>query len=87
MEVFEFRLDNENVLCTFYKKSKLSKEAHGFKFGGQRVEDILKALGAYSLKKFFTEKMLKILNKITGIALILSAIYIIVRVLFFPIEI
>lgn len=49
--------------------------------------DILKALGAYSLKKFFTEKMLKILNKITGIALILSAIYIIVRVLFFPIEI
>lgn len=49
--------------------------------------DILKALGAYSLKKFFTEKMLKILNKITGIALILSAIYIIVRALFFPIEI
>ncbi|MBQ2853492.1 MAG: LysE family transporter [Bacteroidales bacterium] len=49
--------------------------------------DILKALGAYSLKKFFTEKMLKILNRITGIALIASAIYIIVRVIFFPIEI
>lgn len=49
--------------------------------------DILKALGAYSLKKFFTEKMLKMLNRITGIALIASAIYIIVRVIFFPIEI
>ena len=48
--------------------------------------DILKALGAYSLKKFFTEKMLKMLNRITGIALIASAIYIIVRVIFFPIE-
>lgn len=45
--------------------------------------DILKALGAYSLKKFFTERMLRIFNKITGIALILSAIYIIVRVLLF----
>lgn len=45
--------------------------------------DILKAAGAYSLKKFFTEKMLNIFNKITGIALILSAIYIIVRVIFF----
>lgn len=52
MEVFEFRLDNENVLCTFYKKSKLSKEAHGFKFGGQRVEDILKALGTKNVKSF-----------------------------------
>lgn len=49
--------------------------------------DILKALGAYSLKKFFTGKMLKMLNRITGIALIASAIYIIVRVIFFPIEI
>lgn len=45
--------------------------------------DILKALGAYSLKRFFTERMLRIFNKITGIALILSAIYIIVRVLLF----
>lgn len=49
--------------------------------------DVLKALGAYSLKRLFTEKMLRILNKVTGIALILSAIYIIIRVLFFPIEI
>lgn len=45
--------------------------------------DILKALGAYSLKRFFTERMLRIFNKITGIALILSAIYIIVRVILF----
>lgn len=49
--------------------------------------DILKALGAYSLKRFFTEKMLKTLNKVTGIALILSALYIIIRVSFFPINI
>lgn len=45
--------------------------------------DTLKALGAYSLKKFFTEKMLKILNKVTGVILILSAICIMARVLFF----
>lgn len=49
--------------------------------------DIIKALGAYSLKKFFTERMLRILNKVTGVALILSAIYIIIRVLFFSVEI
>ena len=46
--------------------------------------DTLKAMGAYSLQKFFTEKMLKRLNQITGISLILFAIYLIARVLFFP---
>ena len=49
--------------------------------------DILKAAGAYSLKKFFTEKMLKRLNQITGIALIICGVYLIVRVLFFPIPV
>jgi threonine/homoserine/homoserine lactone efflux protein len=47
--------------------------------------DVLKAAGAYSLKKFFTEKMLKRLNQITGIALLLFGVFLIVRVLFFPI--
>lgn len=47
--------------------------------------DILKALGAYSLKKFFTERMLKLLNRITGIALVISGIVIVVKVLFFPV--
>lgn len=51
------------------------------------IFDTLKSLGAYSLKRFFTEKKLQILNKITGIALILSAVYIIIRVLFFPFDI
>lgn len=46
--------------------------------------DIIKAAGAYSLKKFFTENMLKRLNQITGITLILFGLYLIVRVLFFP---
>lgn len=46
--------------------------------------DTLKALGAYSLKRFFTEKMMKLLNQITGVALIIFGLYLIVRVLFFP---
>lgn len=48
--------------------------------------DILKALGAYSLKKFFTEKMLRLLNHITGIILVIFGLFVIVRVLFFPIS-
>lgn len=48
--------------------------------------DTLKALGAYSLKKFFTEKMLKKLNQITGIALAICGLVIIVRVLLFPLD-
>lgn len=47
--------------------------------------DILKAAGAYSLKKFFTEKMMKLLNQITGIALILFGLFVIVRTFFFPV--
>lgn len=46
--------------------------------------DIIKAAGAYSLKKFFTENMLKRLNQITGIALILFGLYLIIRVLVCP---
>ncbi|MBQ8760123.1 MAG: LysE family transporter [Bacteroidales bacterium] len=46
--------------------------------------DTLKALGAYSLKRFFTEKMLKLLNQITGGALVIFGLYLIVRVVFFP---
>lgn len=48
--------------------------------------DTLKALGAYSLKKFFTEKMMKKLNQATGIALILFGLFVIVRVSFFPVS-
>ena len=47
--------------------------------------DVLKALGAYSLKKFFTAKMMKKLNQVTGIALILFGLFVIVRVIFFPV--
>lgn len=46
--------------------------------------DTAKAAGASSLKRFFTEKMLKILNQVTGIALILSGICLTIRVIFFP---
>lgn len=47
--------------------------------------DILKAAGAYSLKRFFTEKMMKRMNQITGIILMLFGLFIAVRVIFFPI--
>jgi threonine/homoserine/homoserine lactone efflux protein len=48
--------------------------------------DVLKALGAYSLKRFFTEKMMKILNQIIGIILMIFGLFIAVRVIFFPIS-
>ena len=47
--------------------------------------DILKAAGAYSLKRFFTEKMMKIMNQIIGVILIIFGLYIAVRVIFTPI--
>ncbi len=46
--------------------------------------DILKALGASSLQRFFTEKMLKRLNQATGVALIIFGLFLLVRVLFLP---
>lgn len=48
--------------------------------------DILKAAGAYSLKRFFTEKMMKIMNQIIGIILMLFGLFIAVRVIFSPIS-
>ena len=45
--------------------------------------DIMKILGAYSLKRFFTEKRMKILNQGTGIVLALCGIALIIRVIFF----
>lgn len=46
------------------------------------VIDILKIFGAYSLKRFFTEHRMKILNRATGIALMACGLILIVRVLF-----
>ena len=45
--------------------------------------DIMKIVGAYSLKSFFTEKRMKILNQGTGIVLALCGLILIIRVLFF----
>lgn len=45
--------------------------------------DILKIVGAYSLKRFFTEKRMKILNQGTGIVLALCGVILIIRVIFF----
>ena len=45
--------------------------------------DIMKILGAYSLKRFFTEKRMKILNQGTGIVLALCGLALIIRVIFF----
>lgn len=45
--------------------------------------DILKIVGAYSLKRFFTEKRMKILNQGTGIVLALCGLVLIIRVIFF----
>ena len=47
------------------------------------IIDILKILGSYSLKRFFTEKRLKILNQTTGVLLVLCGLGIIIRVIFF----
>lgn len=47
--------------------------------------DILKAAGAYSLKRFFTAKMMKIMNQIIGIILIIFGLYIAARVIFTPV--
>lgn len=47
--------------------------------------DILKAAGAYSLKRFFTEKMMKIMNQIIGIILIIFGLYIAASVILTPI--
>lgn len=44
--------------------------------------DILKIVGAYSLKRFFTEKRMKILNQGTGIVLALCGIALIIKVIF-----
>lgn len=45
--------------------------------------DILKIMASYSLKRFFTEKRMKMLNQITGIALMICGLILIVRVIFF----
>lgn len=45
--------------------------------------DILKIVGAYSLKRFFTEQRMKILNQGTGIVLALCGLLLIIRVIFF----
>ena len=45
--------------------------------------DIMKILGAYSLKRFFTERRMKLLNQGTGIVLALCGIALIIRVIFF----
>ena len=55
-------------------------------FARELFFDILKAAGAYSLKRFFTEKMMKIMNQIIGIILMLFGLFIAVRVIFFPIS-
>ena len=45
--------------------------------------DILKIVGAYSLKRFFTERRMKILNQGTGVILALCGLILIIRVIFF----
>ena len=45
--------------------------------------DILKIVGAYSLKRFFTERRMKILNQGTGIVLAICGLFLIIRVIFF----
>lgn len=45
--------------------------------------DILKIVGAYSLKRFFTEKRMKLLNQGTGIILALCGFILIIKVIFF----
>lgn len=46
------------------------------------LSDLLKAYGAYSIKRFFTSKMIGLLNKIAGIGLIIFGFFLIGRVIF-----
>lgn len=52
-------------------------------FGTVIIIDILKAAGAYSLKRFFTEKLMSLFNKIIGVIIVVCGLVVIVRVLFF----
>lgn len=45
--------------------------------------DIMKIVGAYSLKRFFTERRMKFLNQCTGLVLALCGLILIIRVIFF----
>lgn len=45
--------------------------------------DIVKIVGAYSLKRFFTERRMKFLNQCTGLVLALCGLMLIIRVIFF----
>ncbi|MGN0033495.1 MAG: LysE family translocator [Candidatus Limimorpha sp.] len=45
--------------------------------------DILKIIGAYSLKRFFTETRMRFLNQGTGIVLMICGVVLIIKVLFF----
>ncbi|HOI32856.1 MAG TPA: LysE family transporter, partial [Bacteroidales bacterium] len=44
--------------------------------------DLLKAYGAYSIKRFFNTRMIGLLNKIAGIGLIIFGFFLIGRVIF-----
>jgi len=44
--------------------------------------DIMKIIGAFSLKHFFTEERMRILNHITGIILVICGLIIITRIVF-----
>lgn len=63
---------NENLVALFFLGT----------FATVLAMDILKILGAYSLKRFFTEKRMKLLNQLTGIVLILCGLILIIRVIF-----
>ncbi len=46
------------------------------------LSDLLKAYGAYSIKRFFTQIMIRLLNKIAGIGLIIFGLFLIGKVIF-----
>jgi threonine/homoserine/homoserine lactone efflux protein len=50
------------------------------------IFDILKSWGASSLKRFFTERMMKIFNQVIGVILMIFGLVIAVRIIFFPIN-
>lgn len=64
---------NENLVALFFLGT----------FATVFATDILKIVGAYSLKRFFTEKRMKILNQATGIVLAICGLLLIIRVIFF----
>ena len=52
MELYELSNKNGTLTCSFYTKSKLSHETHGFSMTGKNVDNCINALAKLNVKSF-----------------------------------